>query len=95
MRIENGTRIRLCATALFIAAAAFSGLAAPAQVKDAVGCSLVPDSGPRRGGCFGDGPGCYECYYNYGSVELICYENIDGSISHCTPSGSGGSPLPV
>jgi len=95
MRMKTSTTIRLCATALLLAATSLGGLTTtPGQVKDAVGCSLSVGR-PSRGACSGGSEmECYECYYNYGSVELVCYESTDGSISYCSPIGSNG-PYPI
>lgn len=90
--MKTGTLIRLCCTALLVAGAAYSAVAAPSREKDAAGCSLSAGR-PRQGACFGEGESeCYECYYSNGSGEWTCYESIDGSIKYCDRTGGGGGP---
>ena len=86
MSVRTGTRIRLLATLLLLAATALSGKAASIVDKNATGCSLYPDSSPSNNGCRPGGDGCYDCLYSnqYGWYE--CYENLDGSIiGACNP----------
>jgi hypothetical protein len=86
MNLKTGTKIRILAASLLLAATALGGMSGPSPVKNATGCSRSDHGGlPTAGGCEYGGDGCYDCIYSDRYGYKRCYEYPDGSIAGCEP----------
>jgi hypothetical protein len=84
--VKLGTKVRILAALLLLAAAALSGTSAPGLTKNATGCWRSETGGsPGLSGCQGGGDGCYVCLHSDRYGIYHCFESPDGEIIYCAP----------